>query len=237
MQLRRKRVITLLSVLPLLCSAIAQPLDTGDVKNAGNSIKEAAAKALTKAVEKAGLATSTTLVVAVPTKATVGTKDAPVDGMDGKPHAGPFVDASSGAEKSTPVKDSAVAKPKAKTTETEDGVMNDANRAPPRKGTTGTEGGVSEKERLSEAGGAKRPEAPKEVPVLPAGDSARLGLHTSEDIKKVTNGDESSAVVDKPRGAAGIEVSSLSYVFKPIYLLCVLTTVDIETYRLARQDT
>jgi len=218
MQFRRKRAFALLSLLPLLCSAIAQPLETDDLKEAGSSIKQAAAKALPKLADAAGLGPSTTLVVAVPTKAVVGTKDAPVDGMDGKPHAGPFVDASSSSEKPKPVKDSTVAKPKAKTSEIEDGVMNDANRAPPRKGTTGTEGGVSEKERLSEAGGIKRPEAPKEVPVLPAGDSARLGLHTSEDANKVTAGDEISAAVDRPRGAAGIEVSStLSAVPRPTY--------------------
>lgn len=207
MQLRGKRVFTLLSLLPLFYSAIATPLDTDDVKNAGKSVKEAAVKALPKLADKAGLATSSPLVVAVPTKATVGTKDAPVDGLDGKPHAGPFVDASSGAEKAKPVKESTVTRPKVKTSDNEDGVMNDANRAPPRKGTTGTEGGVSEKERLSEAGGAKRPEAPKAVPVLPAGDSARLGLHTAEQLKQAIHGDDSVSTVDKPRGAAGIEVS------------------------------
>lgn len=188
-----------MSLLPLLCLALAQPLDKEDLKDAGKSVKEAVAKALPKVADP--------LVVTVPSKATVGTKDAPVDGLDGKPHAGPFVEGSSSTDKSIPAKDKTATKPKAKTAETEDGVMNDANHAPPRKGTTGTEGGVSEKERLSEVGGTKRPEAPKEVPVLPASDSARLGLHTPDDVK-ATAGDNSVSSVDKPRGAAGIEVIS-----------------------------
>lgn len=82
------------------------------------------------------------------TRPDVGTKDAPVDGLDGKPHAGPFVDPhptdqrESGGEADTlrGLDDAGERTP-------EDGVMNDPNRSPPKKGTTGTEGGVSEKER------------------------------------------------------------------------------------------
>lgn len=82
----------------------------------------------------------------------VGTKDAPVDGMDGKPHAGPFVDTVDPAQKPglTIEKVSSGKEPESRSKEKalgENGVMNDPNRPPPKKGTTGTEGGVSEKDR------------------------------------------------------------------------------------------
>src|SRR5689334_15119300 len=44
-------------------------------------------------------AATTAAVAATATKAYVGTADAPVDGRDGKPHAGPFVDWDSAAAK------------------------------------------------------------------------------------------------------------------------------------------
>lgn len=106
-----------------------------------------------------------------------GTKDAPVDGLDGKPHAGPWVvvdskKASGGSSSSISEGDNT----KSSSAETlarlekegygtvknseegwglipekNDGVMDDKNRAAPRKGTTGTEGGVTEKSKQETA--------------------------------------------------------------------------------------
>jgi len=203
MQIRRSRLVAL-AVLPYLCSTLAL-VDTSDIKDTARTVKQAAAKALPNFDDVAAVASS---VLGVPTRVPIGTKDAPVDGLDGKPHAGPFVDSSSTSGKAAAaVKDTTtLIKSKVKNPETENGVMNDANRQAPRKGTTGTEGGVSEKERLAEAGGLKRPEAPKEAPKLPAGDSARLGLENAGETLKSAMGDDNAATMDKPRGAAGIEV-------------------------------
>lgn len=110
-----------------------------------------------------------------------GTKDAPVDGKDGKPHAGPFVDFESSAPETT--KDLPVLKDRPedptivggkKIPDTNDGVMDDPSRQEPKEGTTGTSGGVSEKtkERIlkeNETGEKVQntPQAPKEAPPLP----------------------------------------------------------------------
>ncbi|RKF62446.1 GCR1-dependent translation factor 1 [Erysiphe neolycopersici] len=129
------------------------------------------------------------------TKYDIGTKDAPVDGKDGKPHAGPWV----GSEKDT-IKATNNAKstikphmreseaPKGnnmnymsdimisqdeKIPETNDGVMDDPTREPPKHGTTGTEGGVSEKDKARKAQEGQTgerienmPASPKEAPLL-----------------------------------------------------------------------
>lgn len=134
------------------------------------------------------------------TKAYVGTEDAPVDGLDGKPHAGPFVDTTpddSQAKKNEVAAESVmVEKPLPASLERlthgassedgwrledipekNDGVMNDENRPVPKKGTTGTEGGVSEKskERLSKGGLAEnKPQEPKEAPPLPHSEQERI---------------------------------------------------------------
>jgi len=127
----------------------------------------------------------------------IGTKDAPVDGKDGKPHAGPFV----GSEK-----DSKKPKDKGKTTSEDgelvlgkeqhaelktpdggkipavnDGVMDDPNRELPKQGTTGTEGGVSEKDKARKAQEGqtgekleKKPDSPKEAPPMPVSEQTKL---------------------------------------------------------------
>lgn len=126
------------------------------------------------------------------TKYDIGTKDAPVDGKDGKPHAGPWV----GSEKDT-IKATNNAKSTIKTNskasegnhenfisdimipqgekipETNDGVMDDPTREPPKHGTTGTGGGVSEKDKARKAHEGQTgervenmPASPKEAPIL-----------------------------------------------------------------------
>ncbi|KAL2134199.1 hypothetical protein VTI74DRAFT_764 [Chaetomium olivicolor] len=112
------------------------------------------------------------------------TKDAPVDGKDGKPHAGPFIELSDKSSESTrdlPALKDRPADPLVvdgkRVPERHDGVMDDKNRPGPKKGTTGTEGGVSEKSKdrqLKEKQTGEKventPPTPKEAPPLPHSD-------------------------------------------------------------------
>lgn len=149
-------------------------------------------------------------------RAEVGTKDAPVDGLDGKPHSGPFVDGSAEPAKRKTKEVVVKSGEKKKDTITEeDGVMNDKNRQAPKKGTTGVEGGVSEKERdrkVSEAAPGKqplkKPDSPKEPSTPPL--KAQLSEKAEDAGNKAKAVVEKLAGVDteKPRGAPGIGVRS-----------------------------
>ncbi|KAF2208030.1 hypothetical protein CERZMDRAFT_23286, partial [Cercospora zeae-maydis SCOH1-5] len=137
-----------------------------------------------------------------------GTEDAPVDGLDGKPHAGPFVDrpAEDGSKKA----DTAVG-PKPKPTslsnfagqdipEKNDGVMNDDTRTPPKKGTTGTEGGISEKtkdrmEKVGVAAEQKTPQMPQKAPPLPHSEEKHM---ESGDGEKPPSGEAKGYGLEKP---------------------------------------
>ncbi|KAK4232332.1 hypothetical protein QBC38DRAFT_352810 [Podospora fimiseda] len=114
-------------------------------------------------------------------------KDAPVDGKDGKPHAGPFVELEHKSPeehselpilKDRPVDPTIVGGKKIP--ESNDGVMDDKHRSEPKKGTTGTEGGVSEKDKerklKEQTGGVveNKPQAPKEAPPLPHADQEKI---------------------------------------------------------------
>jgi Ca2+/H+ antiporter, TMEM165/GDT1 family len=139
-----------------------------------------------------------------------GTKDAPVDGKDGKPHAGPFVEYERQASES---KDFPVLKDRPvdptivdgkKIPETNDGVMDDKNRPEPKEGTTGTGGGVSEKDKQrkkkeSQTGEKveNKPQTPKEVPPL---------AHAEEE--KILREKEGKTTGKASEGASGLEVSS-----------------------------
>lgn len=121
-------------------------------------------------------------------RAEIGTKDAPVDGLDGKPHAGPFVD-STGASRSTEERKSSSLRD---TQTAKDGVMNDQNRHEPKKGTIGTEGGVSEKDRdrkIHESSTGQRmakvPSPPKASPTLADRDVAAEAEPAA--VKKVSD--------------------------------------------------
>ena len=143
-----------------------------------------------------------------PTVDGIGTKDAPVDGKDGRPHLGPFVETSAerGRKKAKESGDEAkVEKPKPSTVgteassedgwkmpETNDGVMDDPNRTGPKEGTRGTEGGISEKskdrkEGISDTKSEKKPDPPKEAPPLPHSEQESLVLghkYSKEEIEK-----------------------------------------------------
>lgn len=122
----------------------------------------------------------------------IGTKDAPVDGKDGKPHAGPFV----GTDKESKLKvapatlESILGEDKmadlvtpdgGKIPQANDGVMNDPSRELPKHGTTGTEGGYSEKDKVRKAQEGqtgekieKKPGSPKEAPSLPTSEVSKI---------------------------------------------------------------
>jgi len=124
----------------------------------------------------------------------LGTKDAPVDGKDGKPHEGPFVELTGSSSVSKSDDDVAADRPAlvnrpedptmidgVRIPESNDGVMDDKERFRPKEGTTGTEGGVSQKEKERKAmegqTGEKaenRPDSPKEAPPLPHSEEEKI---------------------------------------------------------------
>ncbi|KAH0538825.1 hypothetical protein FGG08_004601 [Glutinoglossum americanum] len=225
MKLRRRPSPLLVLLIPSLSSlaitALAKP-GSNERPDALLSPRDAAAQAAA-----AGSAEQSTLL-AVPTsvsKPGIGTKDAPVDGKDGKPHDGPWVDLSDKDKKKLdqnegekPLLSGKKPSPKPlrapenhapEIPEVNDGVMDDPYRESPKEGTTGTEGGVSEKnrERKAQEGqtGEKmemRPESPKEAPPIPPSEEDRIkwGKEDSKEIEK--------EALERPKGAFGLEKPS-----------------------------
>ncbi|KIW73284.1 hypothetical protein PV04_01416 [Phialophora macrospora] len=125
----------------------------------------------------------------------VGTEHAPVDGKDGMPHDGPFVETSAertrkkqGAETGD---DEIVVKESYKEhgdlPQTNDAVMDDRVNSNPAEGTRGVEGGISEKSK--EAMTEKKPEPPKDARPVPHGevrdpDGAAVPAAIDEETKK-----------------------------------------------------
>lgn len=210
MQFRTKHSpLVLLLLLPSIASALAtNPAAVAGSSSSGSTDKDAADVA-DAAILKGRLG--------------VPTKDAPVDGKDGKPHLGPFVETDGTAstetkgEKDLPTlkgrpKDPTMIDGK-KIPESNDGVMFDKNRAKPQDGTTGTEGGVSEKDKARKAHEGKtgeklvnQPEAPKEHPPLPHSEEKKIEKSTGE---KPKGGDADKSAADKDgesTGYTGLEV-------------------------------
>ena len=155
----------------------------------------------------------------------IGTKDAPVDGKDGRPHLGPFVE--TGAERDRkkakensgeadikkPVPEGVPTGDGSKIPETNDGVMDDPHRTGPKEGTRGTEGGISEKNKDRKATqfdgtkSDKKPDPPKEVPPLPHSEQESLDpMASKDDGKKIKEtGTEDK---DKQKELGGLEVTS-----------------------------
>jgi putative Ca2+/H+ antiporter (TMEM165/GDT1 family) len=124
-----------------------------------------------------------------------GTKDAPVDGFDGKPHAGPYIDDTPTSHDKQPAvvedlgtgkktvpgrKDSTLVGAEKEVLDGDKSVMQDPDRKL-ATGKTGVEGGVSakDKERLAheDKTGSKKeqvPTSPKEAPPLPHGEQSHL---------------------------------------------------------------
>lgn len=111
-----------------------------------------------------------------------GSQDVPVDGKDGRPHAGPWVETNAERDRKSKGSDDIdlvstkydMKIPSSEHLSTGEGkviphsnggVMDDPDRAGPKAGTRGTEGGVSEKKKENQY--EKVPGSPKEAPPLP----------------------------------------------------------------------
>lgn len=153
----------------------------------------------------------------------IGTKDAPVDGKDGRPHLGPFVETgaerdrkkakenSGDADIKKPVPEGVPTSDGPKIPETNDGVMDDPHRAGPKEGTRGTEGGISEKNKdrkATQSDGAKtekKPDPPKEVPPLPHSGQESLDPNAAQDESKKSK-ETGTEDKDKQKELGGLEV-------------------------------
>ena len=101
--------------------------------------------------------------------APVGTEHAPVDGKDGMPHEGPFIETEGdrSRKKGSDQEETLGGKVlPSGTPKTNDGVMDDPARRGPLAGTRGTEGGVTEKTKDGQIVD-RQPQRPKEQPPLP----------------------------------------------------------------------
>lgn len=135
----------------------------------------------------------------------IGTEHAPVDGKDGIPRTGPWVETSAERErKKTKLTqgddeeeifsttdesfDDSEDPSRPRIPQSNEGVMDDKSRSGPVEGTRGTEGGISEKSKTKDSADveAKRPDPPKEQPQLP-----------NSEMEKLTPADEDSVAADK----------------------------------------
>lgn len=114
--------------------------------------------------------------------APVGTEHAPVDGRDGMPHEGPFVE--TGAERTrkkqmsydneVPLdKDTKKQYSDAEIPKSNDAVMDDRIRSNPAEGTRGTEGGISDKGKEGKPLD-KKPDAPKDARPIPHSEMEKI---------------------------------------------------------------
>ena len=219
MRLRQPRATALLLLLPavqVLSASVLADVDDSKVARAVSSDVAAA--------------TGAPAAAAALSPKQQGTKDAPVDGFDGKPHAGPYVDESKVPTEKGPggIEELRPGTRKPTTAEKEeleskiekdDSVMNDPDRQSP-KGNTGTEGGVSakDKERLAHEGKTgekmeKVPEAPKEAPDVPSSHSNQQHIKEKEESTKDGKKDAADGET-RVLGAQGLEVRCNS---KPRY--------------------
>jgi Ca2+/H+ antiporter, TMEM165/GDT1 family len=228
MKFRRRPLPLLLLLIPSLVSALSAAAQD-NVQSTLN--KNTAGK------DPAKVDTDPPPVVDLNTKSKfdIGTKDAPVDGKDGKPHAGPWVgtekDPKTDSDKPSTKKEEAQLvvdpkkDPKKESTKVgpdgtkiplvNDGVMDDPNREVPKQGTTGTEGGVSEKDKARKAQEGqtgekveKKPDSPKEAPPLPHSEQTKVekGKEKEKEKEKSKSKDGDSDDNDTAEGLAGLEV-------------------------------
>jgi hypothetical protein len=193
---RKFRSPLLLLLLPSLAQALSIDRKPGSVEHL-------------KAGEKDSSASANAAAIAISGPPGKGTKDAPVDGLDGKPHAGPFVEST---KKKQPQQVEEISSSRGSASKEkvlsatfdhpeDDGVMSDVRNHKEVTGPTGTEGGVSQKDRERQGKGPeeKRPSQPKEAPPRPDSDGRTKSFNTE---KK-----ESTDEKEKKKGAAGLEVS------------------------------
>ncbi|KAK4211795.1 putative transmembrane protein pft27 protein [Rhypophila decipiens] len=199
MRLRTRRSPLLLLLIPSLAASAVLAASIGDRQSENDAVAAAD-------LRESGLDSSAT------TKK-YGTKDAPVDGKDGKPHAGPFIDYEVKGSKDFPALKDRPADPTImdgkKIPESNDGVMDDKNRQAPKEGTTGTGGGVSEKDKerkLKESTtGEKvenRPPTPKEAPPLPHSEQEVIREATGKSSEDVSGFEKPSDLPDRTHDEA-----------------------------------
>ncbi|KAM3495256.1 hypothetical protein MY3957_001487 [Beauveria namnaoensis] len=181
------------------------------------ALKDPSAAASVAAIDDAAALVASDDATARKGRPELPTKDAPVDGRDGKPHQGPFVKTD---DKS--IKGSTDTKSSADTVENKgrpqdptivnDGIMLDENREKAKEGTTGTTGGVSEKDKARKAQEGKtgeklvtQPESPREKLPLPHSEEEKLNEGKERpktkplDKEAIKDGDNGGyAGLDKP---------------------------------------
>ncbi|KAF1352457.1 hypothetical protein BDV97DRAFT_349502 [Delphinella strobiligena] len=221
MRLRRNPSPLLLLLLPKLAASLTPQKGNADRLE----ILEIESPTPIKAYGAAIASATTPAFGTTSLKPGVGTKDAPVDGLDGKPHAGPFVDiappekakekplaAVEDLDKPVPTSLKKLQQAggfSSEVPEKNDGVMDDRNREAPKKGTTGTEGGVSERTRKDKSLDAelkeleKTVESPKEAPPLPNSEQTATKAVLTEESE--TKNDKIVTLTGKPKGAQGLE--------------------------------
>lgn len=137
-----------------------------------------------------------------------GTLDAPVDGKDGKPHDGPWVETAAERDRKKEKADGRtytvadtervgdrVGLGGKEIPYSNEGVMDDPSRLGPKEGTRGTEGGMTEKTKDTKQHNDKVPETPKEARPLP---------HSEQE--KIPGYEESYDAIDQKTGGAVLEV-------------------------------
>ncbi|KAH6672109.1 putative GCR1-dependent translation factor 1 [Halenospora varia] len=216
-------------LLLLLSPSLASALSTAAQENAGGAT---IAKTPSRDAKLDDSSQAPVVDLNTKPKFEIGTKDAPVDGKDGKPHAGPWVgtekdpkkDAKKDSKTPTSSKDETELvlngkEDKKKLTNPDgtkiptvnDGVMDDPHRQLPKVGTTGTEGGVSEKDKARKAQEGqtgekleKKPDSPKEAPPLPQSDQKKL-KEEKEKSEKAKSKSKDGDDEKTPEKLAGLE--------------------------------
>ncbi|KAK5070931.1 GCR1-dependent translation factor 1 [Lithohypha guttulata] len=193
---RHGQSLCALLLLSLVSSVIANPLP------AENAASVAAPEATAKTNNKPN---------------PIGTHHAPVDGKDGIPHEGPWVETKADRERKktkgpaagkddgsaserTKAKDGKNRYLKEDIPQSNGGVMDDKSRTGPVEGTRGTEGGITEKSKtkVSVDSDAKTPDAPKEQPPLPHSEKEKMKTTPEEDTSKTAPEDETKKTLEKP---------------------------------------
>lgn len=134
-----------------------------------------------------------------------GRLDAPIDGKDGKPHDGPWVETAAERDRkkekgegktSSAAKTEMLDGDKMKGVHgkaipnSNEGVMDDPSRVAPKEGTRGTEGGMSERTKDIKQYKDKIPETPKEARPLPHSEQEKIpGYEQVSELAHQKSGD------------------------------------------------
>lgn len=156
-----------------------------------------------------------------------GTLDAPVDGKDGKPHEGPWVETQADRDRKKEKGDGIASSSTAADAggrlqdgkyipHSNEGVMDDPGRVAPKEGTRGTEGGMTEKTKDTNQYKEKVPETPKEARPLP---------HSEQE--KIPGYDETYETTDKKTGESLLEVRPAFYLYR--FICTIADNLNAET--------